>query len=342
MRFIDQVEIVVKAGHGGRGAVAFRREKYEPKGGPAGGDGGRGGDVRLLVDSKMQTLMDYRYRRDLSAENGEPGGPNQCTGGAGEDLVIRVPPGTVVRDASDGSMIADLSEVGRSMVVAEGGAGGRGNARFATSRNRAPRHAQPGIEGEQRSLALELKVVADVGLVGPPNAGKSTLLARLSSSHPKIADYPFTTLTPNLGIVRVGEGSSFVLADIPGLIEDAHIGKGLGLEFLRHVERCSVLVLVVDGQDTDPRESLRSLKDELGAHGHGLEKKQRVVALNKADLGAPDQEALRRIEESGDPVLVTSGATGQGLRALVAELMTLVDRWRAAEERDGEGEPWRP
>ena len=286
--------------------------------------------------------MDYRYRRVLSAKNGEPGGPNQCTGAAGEDLVIRVPQGTVVRDTDKGSVLADLSEEGRSVVVAEGGTGGRGNARFATSRNRAPRHAQPGLEGERRSLALELKVVADVGLVGPPNAGKSTLLARLSSSHPRIGDYPFTTLTPNLGIVRVGEGSSFVLADIPGLIEDAHLGKGLGLEFLRHVERCSVLVLVIDVLEGDPREALRALKCELRAHGHGLDKKQRIVAMNKSDLGVPDPDELRRIEESGDSVFATSGATGHGLGELVAELMTRVDRRRAAADRDGKGEPWRP
>ena len=343
MRFVDQAEIKVWAGKGGRCAVAFRREKYEPKGGPAGGDGGRGGDVVVMADARLQTLMDYSYRRELRAQNGAPGGPNCRSGAAGEDLVVQVPPGTLVRDADEQQVIADLSRADQSVVVAEGGAGGRGNARFATSRNRAPRHAQPGQPGAHRRLALELKVVADVGLVGAPNAGKSTLLARLSASHPRIADYPFTTLTPNLGIVRIEDWRSFVLADIPGLIEDAHRGKGLGLEFLRHVERCRVLVLVVDGGAPDPPAQLAALRKELSAYGRGLAHKRRLIAVNKCDLGQPPRQAMSALAAEGEPVLPTSGLTGEGLRALGFALMELVEECRAAPEGDEEGAaPWRP
>lgn len=345
MRFVDEAQIEVKAGDGGQGAVAFRREKYVPKGGPSGGDGGRGGDVVLEADPKLQTLMDYRYRRRQVARNGAPGGPNDRTGADGKDLVIRLPVGTLVRDATQNLIIADLAEAGRRMVVAQGGKGGRGNARFATSRRRAPRYAQPGVPGEELQLEFELKLVADVGLVGKPNAGKSTLLARLSTSTPKIADYPFTTLKPNLGIVRVEDWRSFVLADIPGLVEDAHVGRGLGLTFLRHVERCRVLVFVVDASAEDPIGDLEVVQRELKEYSPRLARKPRVVALNKADVGPVDPEVVSAATGHCDRVFVTSGVSGEGLGGLKGHVMDAVEL--ARDESNGtapvtERQPWRP
>lgn len=344
MRFVDEAQIRVFAGHGGAGAVAFRREKYVPKGGPSGGDGGKGGDVVLVADPGLQTLMDYRYRSELKADKGRPGGPNDCTGADGRNLEIRVPPGTQVLDAADGHVIVDLDVPHRRFVVALGGMGGLGNARFATPRNRAPRYAQPGRPGEEKTLILELKVVADVGLVGKPNAGKSTLLAHLSASRPRIADYPFTTLKPNLGIVQVEGWRSFVLADIPGLIEDAHKGRGLGLDFLRHVERCPLLVIVIDGQVEDPVAELDTVRAEMMAYGKGLAAKEAVIALNKVDLGEPQPHLLRALQgNAGCPVFLTSGVSGAGLKKLAGALMERVEGLHKPTSAAPEEEPeWHP
>ncbi|MBC8144588.1 MAG: GTPase ObgE, partial [bacterium] len=245
--FIDTAEIAVSAGSGGKGAVTFRREKYVPKGGPNGGDGGDGGDVLFTASAQLSTLMDFKYKREYAAENGHNGSGANRTGRNGESIELKVPVGTIIRDAATGDIIADLSTEGQTAIVAKHGIGGRGNAAFTTSTNQAPRNAEPGRPGDERRITLELKLLADVGLVGFPNAGKSTLISRMSAAKPKIADYPFTTLVPNLGIVYVGTGRSFVVADIPGLIEGASQGKGLGHQFLRHVERSGVLCFLVDG-----------------------------------------------------------------------------------------------
>ncbi len=245
MKFVDEVRIHVKAGDGGDGAIAWRREKFVPRGGPAGGDGGDGGDVALVVDAQLLTLLDYRYVHEHRARDGENGRGSDQNGQSGPPLELRVPPGTVVRDAATGEVLADLGEPGRRLVVAKGGRGGLGNMNFATSTRQAPRYAEPGTAGEERELVLELKLLADVGIIGYPNAGKSTLISRISRARPKIADYPFTTLTPNLGVVSYRGERSFVVADIPGLVEGAHAGAGLGHQFLRHVERCRVLVHLV-------------------------------------------------------------------------------------------------
>ncbi|HOM72630.1 MAG TPA: GTPase ObgE, partial [Armatimonadota bacterium] len=266
MQFVDQVEIHVKAGDGGNGIVAFRREKYIPRGGPAGGDGGRGGDVIIQADEALNTLVDLRYKRNYKAERGGDGGSNNKTGRDGNSLVIRVPVGTIIRDKETGKVIADLVEHEQSAVVAEGGRGGHGNAHFATSTLQTPRFAENGDPGEELDLVLELKLLADVGLVGFPNVGKSTLISRMSAAKPKIADYPFTTLAPNLGVVRVNEFKSFVMADMPGLIEGAHLGAGLGHQFLRHIERTRLLVHILDvsgATGRDPLHDFDVINDEL-------------------------------------------------------------------------------
>jgi GTP-binding protein len=281
--FYDQVDITVKAGDGGDGCVAFRREKYVPFGGPAGGDGGKGGDVLLAVDIHLNTLYRFSRRRHFKAENGQHGRGKNQHGAAGADVRVPVPPGTVVYDADSGDLLSDLTEPEQELVVARGGRGGRGNARFATSTNQAPRVAEHGQPGEERNLRLELKLLADVGLVGVPNAGKSTLLAAVTAAHPKIAPYPFTTLQPNLGVVVLDNDTEFVLADIPGLIEGASEGKGLGHEFLRHIERTRVLIHLLDGLSADPLADFTAINRELEAFGHGLAKKPQLVVLNKLD-----------------------------------------------------------
>jgi GTP-binding protein len=327
MKFVDEVRIRVKAGDGGDGAIAWRREKYVPRGGPAGGDGGHGGDVVLEVDPQMATLLDYRYVRQHRARSGQNGMGSDCNGADGEPLVLRVPPGTAVKDAGSGELLADLSGPGQRMVVARGGRGGLGNMNFATSTRQAPHHAEPGEPGEEREILLELKLLADVGIVGYPNAGKSTLISRISRARPRIADYPFTTLAPNLGVVDWRGERSFVVADIPGLIEGAHAGAGLGHQFLRHVERCRVLVHLVDGaapgEGRSPRADLDAVDAELRLYSPELARKPQVVAVNKVDVpeGRRAALALRRAlaRRTRDPreVLLLSAVTGEGIPELL-------------------------
>jgi GTP-binding protein len=327
--FIDEAEIHVKAGDGGPGAVRFRREAGVPRGGPSGGDGGDGGSVILRARPGLDTLLDVRGRHHWRAEDGEPGGSKDMAGAAGRDLVIDVPPGTLVYDKTLGILIKDLNREGMEVVIARGGKGGRGNARFATSTNQTPRVAEPGTPGEERHLRLELKLIADVGLVGLPNAGKSTLLSRLSAAHPKIAEYPFTTLEPSLGIVEAGPERRFVMADLPGLIEGAHRGVGLGDEFLRHIERTRVLVHLVEIEPhtrQTPAEAYRTIRAELAAYSRQLADKPEIVVLTKADLLPGDDSPRREFSEAiGRPVIAISGATGLGLVRLVKAILDVLD-----------------
>lgn len=299
MQFVDYVKIHVKAGDGGRGCVSFRREKYVPKGGPDGGDGGKGGDVVIQASSELHTLLDHKYKKTYKAQRGQHGKGSNMKGRDGEDLIIKVPVGTVVKDTETGQILADLDEEGKQVVVAKGGRGGLGNAHFATPTNQAPRYAQPGGKGEERWIILELKLLADVGLIGLPNAGKSTLISVISSAQPKIAPYPFTTLTPVLGVVKYGDYQSFVVADIPGLIEGAHRGAGLGHQFLRHVERTSLLLHLVDVSDfleSDPREDFEKIQRELELYNPSLTQKPFAVVGTKIDI-AYEGERLRKLKE---------------------------------------------
>lgn len=334
MIFVDEVTIYVKAGDGGKGCCSFRREKYVPLGGPDGGDGGCGGDVRLVVDEGLSTLLDLRYNQHQRAEPGVPGKGKQMTGRNGRPCLVRVPPGTIAFNAETGERLGEVLYPGDSLLVARGGRGGRGNMRFVTATNQAPRRTDPGEEGENLRLRLELKLLADVGLVGFPNAGKSTLISAVSRAKPKIADYPFTTLVPNLGVVQTPHGTSFVLADIPGLIEGAHGGAGLGHQFLRHVERCSVLLYLLDfssdrSEEPDPLADLDILRRELELYAPEMLAKPQLVALNKADLN-PDPEALARlragVEARGLPFLVISAAARSGLDSLLVELERRINR----------------
>ncbi|SHH49710.1 GTP-binding protein [Caloranaerobacter azorensis DSM 13643] len=320
--FVDVAKIFVKGGNGGHGAVAFRREKYEPSGGPAGGDGGDGGNVILEVDEGIRTLMDFRYKRHYKAENGENGKSKKQYGKKGKDLILKVPPGTIVKDTETGIVIADLTKKGERFIVAKGGRGGRGNAKFATSTRQAPRFAEAGEKGEERWITLELKLLADVGLVGFPNVGKSTLLSTLTDAKPKIANYHFTTLTPNLGVVRISYDSSFVIADIPGLIEGAHIGVGLGHEFLRHVERTRLLVHLIDAsglEGRDPIDDFYKINEELKKYSPKLADKPQIVVANKMDLPQA-RENFPRIKQEMDrlglELIPISAATSEGLNEL--------------------------
>lgn len=282
--FIDLVEIFVKAGNGGRGAVSFRREKYVPKGGPDGGDGGKGGDVVIVSDPNMSTLLDYRYKRKYIAPNGENGMGTLKTGKSGEDIILRVPVGTIVKDRETGKILFDFTEPNQHFIIARGGKGGRGNTHFKSPTNQAPRKAEPGWPGEERWIILELKLIADVGIVGFPNAGKSTLISVISAARPKIADYPFTTLEPVLGLVQYKDFKSFVVADIPGIIEGASEGKGLGLKFLRHIERTKMLVFLIDASSENPYKDYKILIKELKSYSKSLLKKPHIVAISKMDL----------------------------------------------------------
>ncbi|OAQ21897.1 GTPase ObgE [Thermosulfurimonas dismutans] len=326
-RFVDQAKIHVQAGNGGHGCVSFRREKYVPRGGPDGGDGGDGGDVILVADPQLHTLYDFYHQVHFRAENGRPGMGKKMKGRDGEDLILKVPVGTIVKDAETGEILGDLVEPGQTLVVARGGKGGRGNARFATPTRQAPRFAEPGKPGEERWLVLELKLIADVGLVGLPNAGKSTLLSRISAARPKIADYPFTTLQPNLGVVSLSDHRSFVVADLPGLIEGAHKGVGLGLEFLRHVERTRVLLQVLDASGENPLADFEIVEKELAHYHPELLRKPRAVALNKIDV-IQDRSQLdplkRELESRGHPVYLISAATGEGIKDLLEGLWRLL------------------
>jgi GTP-binding protein len=319
--FVDIAKISVKAGKGGNGSVAFRREKYIPMGGPAGGDGGDGGSVILVADEGLRTLMDFRYKKHYHAENGEDGRGKKQYGSDGEDLFLRVPVGTLVKDAETDIVLADLKNHGQQYVAARGGRGGKGNVKFKSSIRRTPRFAQPGTKGDEREIILELKLLADVGLIGFPNVGKSTILAAITSAKPKIANYHFTTLKPNLGVVSIGEGHSYVLADIPGLIEGASEGAGLGLDFLRHIERTKLLLHVIDasGQEgRDPVEDFHKINDELKQYSNKLSGKEQIIVLNKMELPEAINNAERIKKEFSDKyeIIQVSAATGSGLDLL--------------------------
>lgn len=330
MKFFDEALISVSAGNGGNGAVSFRREKYIPRGGPDGGDGGRGGSIHMIADRNLNTLIDYRYTRNFRAESGENGRGADCYGKGGSDLWLRVPVGTVISDAASGEVLADLDEDGASVVVARGGAGGLGNLHFKSSTNRAPRQFTPGEPGESRELKLELKVLADVGLLGMPNAGKSTFIRAISAARPKVADYPFTTLQPNLGVVRVGENQSFVVADIPGLIRGASEGAGLGHRFLKHLQRTRLLLHLIDiaplDPGVDPVADAQAIVDELRNFDESLYQKPRWVVLNKIDL-IPEDERQHVISEISQklgqqsPIFAISGITGEGCQLLCQKIM---------------------
>lgn len=316
--FIDIANIHVKAGNGGNGSIAFRREKYIPMGGPEGGNGGNGGSIILVADEGLRTLMDFRYQKNYKAQSGEDGRGRQQYGAAGKDTVLKVPVGTLVKDQETGIVLADLKENGQSFVVAKGGRGGRGNVKFKNSIRRAPHFAEPGTKGVERDITLELKLIADVGLAGFPNVGKSTILSIVTSAKPKIANYHFTTLKPNLGVVNVGVGQSYVLADIPGLIEGASSGAGLGHEFLRHVERTKLLLHVLDAsgqEDRDPVEDFYKINDELNKYSERLSYKKQIILLNKMDLPNSKENAERVRKEFADKydIYEVSAATGEGL-----------------------------
>ncbi len=338
MKFIDEAKIHVLAGKGGDGSASFRREKFIPFGGPDGGDGGRGGSIVAVADRNINTLIDYRYARIHRARNGEPGRGADCYGKGAEDIVLRMPVGTLVRDRNTDELIADLARHGQKAVLAKGGKGGLGNLHFKSSVNRAPRQFTRGEEGEERELHLELKVLADVGLLGYPNAGKSTLIRSVSAARPKVADYPFTTLHPNLGVVRVDDGRSFVVADIPGLIEGAAEGAGLGHQFLRHLARTELLLHLVDAaplDDADPVAQALAIVEELRKYDPALADKPRWLVLNKADMSDP--EALAELQDRfaaafgpAVPMFVLSALTGEGCRPLVFAIGDHVDRIRAA------------
>ncbi len=327
--FIDEVRIHVASGKGGDGMVHFRREKFVPRGGPDGGDGGRGGDVVLEVARTLNTLSAFRRRQRFRAQDGGRGGASNKTGRDGEDVVIAVPPGCLVWDESSGQLLGDLVEAGQRLVVCRGGRGGRGNARFATARNQAPRRAERGEPGQERWLRLELRLIADVGIVGVPNAGKSTLLAAVTNARPKIADYPFTTLEPNLGVADLDDGRTLVLADIPGLIEGAHQGAGLGSAFLRHIQRTRALIHLLDGTSPDPLADFSQINSELALFDPGLKEKPQVVAVNKIDLPEVQQRwpALHAaFRERGQDVMAVSALARTGVRDLILAAARAVDR----------------
>ena len=328
--FYDKAKIYVKGGDGGNGCVAMRREKYVPEGGPWGGDGGRGGDVVFRADEGLRTLVDFRYKRHYKADRGRHGEGKNMHGASADDLAVRVPVGTVVRDDDTGELIVDLVRDGQEVTVARGGRGGRGNARFATANNKAPKLAEKGAPGEERWLNLELKLLADVGLVGFPNAGKSTLISQVSAAKPKIANYPFTTVTPNLGVVRVEDGRSFVMADIPGLIEGAHTGIGLGHEFLRHVERTRLLIHVLDtagSEGRDPVEDFRVTNRELSLYNPVIGQRPQIIAANKMDISEAEENLVRLKEAFGESyeIFPISAATGSGLEALTYRVIALLE-----------------
>jgi GTP-binding protein len=326
VKFIDEAKIYVESGRGGKGCMSFRREKFVPRGGPNGGDGGDGGDVILVARQNMTSLLDHRYKQHYKAESGEHGRGKDQHGKTAPALLVPVPIGTVVREFLTGEILGDLAEDGQILCVAKGGRGGRGNARFATSTNQAPRHTEPGQEGQERTLILELKLLADVGIIGLPNAGKSTLISRISAARPKIADYPFTTLVPNLGVVSYDEGKTFVIVDIPGLIKGAHKGAGLGIKFLRHIERTRILIHLLDLSpltERGPIEDYRLMNEELEAYSPELKKKPQVIVLNKIDI-TEAKEGLKDVQiqfkKLGIKTFPISAATGEGLKELIREV----------------------
>jgi GTP-binding protein len=346
MKFLDQAKIYVRSGDGGAGAVSFRREKFIPYGGPDGGDGGRGGDVWIEAADGLNTLIDYRYQQHFKAQTGGHGMGQNRHGADGASITLRVPTGTQVLEEDKETLIADLSEPGMRVLLARGGNGGFGNAHFKSSVNQAPRHANPGQNGEERTVWLRLKLIADAGLVGLPNAGKSTFLRAVSSATPKVADYPFTTLHPHLGVVTVSESERFVMADLPGLIEGAAEGTGLGTRFLGHVERCVALVHLIDATAESPTEAYRTVRGEIEAYGAGLAEKPEIVALNKTDALTPAEASRKRAALSraiGKEVRLVSGVSGAGVRDLVNEIAAMLRARRAdkAEEAQRQGD-WAP
>ncbi|MCH8014464.1 MAG: GTPase ObgE [Candidatus Dadabacteria bacterium] len=327
VKFIDEAKIYIKAGDGGRGCVSFRREKYVPRGGPNGGDGGNGGDIIMVARRNMSSLLDHRYQQHYRAKRGGHGRGKDQHGKNSEHLLIPVPMGTIVKDFETEEFLGDLTENNQELIVAKAGRGGKGNARFVSSTNQAPKEAEPGGEGEEKTLKLELKLLADVGLLGFPNAGKSTLISTISAARPKIADYPFTTLVPNLGVVSYGDGATFVLADIPGLIEGAHEGAGLGIQFLRHIERTKILIHLLDLSpitNRDPIEDYETMNRELKAYSEELSKKPQILVLNKIDI-TEVREDIEEIEKhfskSGVKTFPISSATGEGTKELVWEVV---------------------
>ena len=335
MQFIDRAEIEVEGGKGGDGIVAFRREKYVPAGGPAGGNGGKGGSVIFVATQNLQTLLDFQYSRYFKADDGKRGGPNNCTGANGSDRIIKVPCGTVVYDLDSEEIIGDLVTPEQTLIVAAGGKGGLGNRHFLSNNNRAPEYALPGLEGEKRHLRLELKLLAEVGIIGLPNAGKSTLISAVSSARPKIADYPFTTLIPNLGVVRKPTGDGTVFADIPGLIEGAHLGIGLGHEFLRHIERTRLLIHLVSLTSEDPIADYQIIQGELAAYGRGLEKRSQILVFNKID--AVDEETIDNYQKqfaniTNAEILTISAVTGAGLTTLLAKVWQQLEQLERVED----------
>lgn len=331
--FVDQTVIHVQSGNGGAGCVSFRREKYVPKGGPDGGNGGKGGDVIVVADTQLHTLLDHRYNKTYKADSGDPGSSSRKTGRSAKDIIVKVPCGTVVKDAETGELLADLVAAGQEYRTVVGGRGGRGNAEFKTATNQTPRNADPGEDGQERSLLLELKLIADIGLVGFPNAGKSTLISVISAARPKVADYPFTTLEPNIGIVRYREYDSFSVADIPGLIEGAHLGKGLGTQFLRHIERTAALVILVDCLSEDYDHDLAVLRSELHAYSPELASKPYIVAISKMDTASEEtMTGVSTFEQRCGATLVSfSSVAGTRIPALLDAMWTLLQTTRMVE-----------
>jgi len=339
MKFLDQVKVFIASGHGGPGCVSFRREKYIEFGGPDGGDGGKGGDVWAEAVDGLNTLIDYRYQQHFKAQRGINGAGANRTGADGEDKILKVPVGTQILDENNEEVLADMATEGMKVLLARGGRGGKGNAHFKTSRQQAPRHAQPGEDGEERWLWLRLKLIADAGLVGLPNAGKSTFLSACSRANPKIAAYPFTTLHPNLGVVDTGEGKRFVLADIPGLIEGAHEGAGIGDRFLGHVERCATLVHLVDAGGEDPMAAYDIVRGELEAYGGGLTEKSEIVVLSKMETVPPERlEELKDAfeERTGGDIALVSAVTGENMRPLLYRIEAAIEGKRAADKAEAE------
>jgi GTP-binding protein len=345
MKFLDEAKVYIRSGDGGNGCVSFRREKFIEFGGPNGGDGGRGGDVIAEAVNGLNTLIDYRYQQHFKAKSGHGGMGKDRHGANAPEVVLKVPAGTQIYEEDGETLLADLAEVGQRVTLAKGGNGGFGNAHFKTSINRAPRHANPGQPGEERVIRLRLKLIADAGVVGLPNAGKSTLLAAASAARPKIADYPFTTLHPQLGVVEIGD-QSFVLADIPGLIEGAHEGAGLGDRFLGHIERCRVLLHLVDGTGEHAGQAYKTVRAELEAYGENLANKPEIVALNKADALTPEQlkQQVARLKRAAKTTpLVISTATGEGLQNALRALLAIVRKAQSAGRNHSEPQAaWRP
>jgi GTPase len=344
MKFLDEAKVYIRSGDGGNGCVSFRREKFIEFGGPNGGDGGKGGDVVAVAVEGLNTLIDYRYQQHHTAKNGRGGMGKDRHGANGADIIMKVPVGTQIYEEDGETLLADLTEVGQRAVLARGGNGGFGNAHFKSSTNRAPRHANPGQPGEERTIRLRLKLIADAGIVGLPNAGKSTFLAAVSAARPKIADYPFTTLHPQLGVVGI-DGREFVLADIPGLIEGAHEGLGLGDRFLGHVERCRVILHLIDGTGEHAGKAYKTVRAELEAYGGGLAEKAEVVALNKADALTPEalKEQVGRLKRAAGRVpLVVSAATGAGVTEVLRALIKVIDATRPDQPAKAPEAAWQP